>query len=170
MQQGLSVIASRADALSRLMTTYAKLARLPRPEFKPMDVGSLVRQVVSLETRLKIELIPGPEINIFADRIQLEQLLINLIRNAADAAGETGGDVRVSWQVSRNCLEILVEDEGPGLPHTSNLFVPFFTTKLGGSGIGLALSRQIAEGHQGTLTLENRPSGRGCEARLRLPI
>ena len=170
MRQGLSVIASRAEALSRLMTTYAKLARLPRPELKPMEVGSLVRQVVSLETRLKIELVPGPEVNLLADRDQLEQLLINLIRNAVEASGETGGGVRVSWQVSRNDLEILVEDEGPGLPHTSNLFVPFFTTKPGGSGIGLALSRQIAEGHQGTLTLENRPSGRGCEARLRLPI
>ncbi len=63
-----------------------------------------------------------------------------------------------------------VEDEGPGLGSTANLFVPFFTTKPGGSGIGLVLSRQIAEAHGGTLILQNRAAGRGCEALLRLPV
>jgi two-component system nitrogen regulation sensor histidine kinase NtrY len=168
--RGLSIINSRAESLNRFMTAYAKLAKLPQPNLQPMDVGSWIRQVVGLETRIKVELTPGPSLTINGDRDQLEQLLINLIRNAVDASRETGGGVLVGWRVSGQHLEVIVEDEGAGLSNTSNLFVPFFTTKPGGSGIGLALSRQIAEGHGGLLTLENRVSGRGCEAKLRLPI
>lgn len=170
VQRGLSIISTRSEALNRFMTAYAKLAKLPRPELKPLEVGAWVLQVVGLETRLKVDLSPGPEVTIHGDRDQLEQLLINLVRNAVDAACETGGGVLVSWRVNSGQLELSVEDEGPGLSNTSNLFVPFFTTKPGGSGIGLALSRQIAEGHGGVLTLENRATGRGCEAKLRLPL
>ena len=113
---------------------------------------------------------PGPDVTIEADADQLEQLLINLMRNAADACLEVGGGtVSVGWRQMRAGLEIAVEDEGPGLSNTSNLFVPFFTTKPGGSGIGLVLCRQIAEGHGGSLTLENRKDTRGCRARLTLP-
>ena len=129
-----------------------------------------MKRVVGLETRIGIELSAGPEITIRADGDQLEQLLINLVRNAVDASLETGGSVRVGWRRILGRIEVWVEDEGPGLSNTSNLFVPFFTTKPGGSGIGLVLSRQIAEAHGGTLTLENRTNAHGCEARLRLPI
>jgi len=123
-----------------------------------------------LETRISVEVAAGPEITIRADGDQLEQLLINLIRNAVDASIETGGRVRVGWRRRIGQVELWVEDEGPGLSNTGNLFVPFFTTKPGGSGIGLVLSRQIAEAHGGSLTLENRLNGHGCEARLRLPM
>jgi signal transduction histidine kinase len=133
-------------------------------------VGEWVRQVIGIETRMKVALLPGPDVTIQADRDQLEQLLINLLRNAVDATLETGGRVELGWTVLNGSLEVLVEDEGQGLSNTANLFVPFFTTKPGGSGIGLALSRQIAEGHGGSLTLENRREKRGCEARLRLPL
>ena len=101
---------------------------------------------------------------------QLEQALINLVRNATDAALVTGGGVRLGWHRNGARVEVRIEDDGPGLSSTANLFVPFFTTKPGGSGIGLALSRQIAEAHGGTLTLDNRADARGCVARLRLPV
>jgi len=126
--------------------------------------------VVALETRRPIKVIPGPEVRVQGDEDQLDQLLINLIGNAADAASETGGDVRVTWAVRGRQMELSVEDDGPGLPQTANLFVPFFTTKPGGSGIGLVLSRQIAEGHGGTVTLENRKDGKGCIARVTLQV
>jgi PAS domain S-box-containing protein len=170
MRRGLSVINARAGALSRFMSAYARLARLPQPRFEPVDVALLIRRAVKLETRLDILLVPGPELMIEADADQLEQVLINLLRNAVDAAMETGGGVRMGWQKANAHLDIWIEDEGPGLANTTNLFVPFFTTKPEGSGIGLALSQQIAEAHGGAITLENRRAGQGCEARLRLPL
>jgi two-component system, NtrC family, nitrogen regulation sensor histidine kinase NtrY len=170
MRRGLAVISSRSEALSRFIGAYARLAKLPRPTLAPLGVGPWVHRVVGLETRLPVSVQPGPDVTIYADADQLEQVLINLLRNAADAALETGGGVRVGWRKNAAYIEINVEDDGPGLSNTSNLFVPFFTTRPGGSGIGLVLSRQIAEAHGGALTLENRRNGSGCEARLRLPI
>jgi two-component system, NtrC family, nitrogen regulation sensor histidine kinase NtrY len=170
LRRGLSVISSRTEALSRFTTAYTKLARLPPPRLAPVAVDSLLRRVASLETRLSVGVIPGPGVTVPADADQLEQLLINLVRNAVDAALETRGGVAVGWRRGRSHLEIWVADDGPGLPNTTNLFVPFFTTKPEGSGIGLVLSRQIAEAHGGGLTLENRRGRRGCIARLRLPL
>jgi nitrogen fixation/metabolism regulation signal transduction histidine kinase len=169
-RRGLDVIAERSDSLSRFMGAYARLARLPQPSFVAVEVGTWVRRVAALETRLPVEISSGPALVIRADGSQLEQLLINLIHNAVDASQETGGGVRVGWSTVGDSLEVWVEDEGPGLPNTSNLFVPFFTTKAAGSGIGLVLSRQIAEAHGGNLTLEDRTTGRGCVATLRLPL
>lgn len=166
---GLAVIANRSEALSRFMAAYALLARLPEPQPRPVEVEPWVRRVVRLEARAPVRVEPGPALVIDADGDQLDQLLINLVRNAADASLETGGAVTVGWARDGGTLDVWVRDEGPGLPETGNLFVPFFTTKPRGSGIGLALSRQIAEAHGGTLTLENRRDRRGCEARLRLP-
>jgi nitrogen fixation/metabolism regulation signal transduction histidine kinase len=170
MHRGLEVISSRADSLARFIESYSKLARLPQPRFEPLNIGSLVQRVVSLETRLPVNVVAGPDLVIKGDDVQLEQLLINLVRNAVDASMETKGNVGVGWIQSNGQVELWISDEGPGLASTANLFVPFFTTKAKGSGIGLVLSRQIAEAHGGTLTLENRSGKRGCEALLRLPI
>ncbi|HEX6107181.1 MAG TPA: ATP-binding protein [Gemmatimonadales bacterium] len=170
LTSGLQVIEGRAEALGRFMTAYARLARLPQPRLGPVPVVEWVRRVAALETRLPVRLSPGPPIVLRADGDQLDQLLINLVRNAADAALETGGGVEVKWRATGGLLELLVEDEGPGLPDPGNLFVPFFTTKANGSGIGLVLSRQIAEAHGGSLVLEQRERGRGARARLRLPL
>ncbi len=170
MRRGLAVIASRSEALSRFMGAYARLAKLPPPTMAPVVVNDLVRRVVTLETRIPPVLSAGPDLTIQADADQLEQLLINVIRNAVDASLETKGGVRVGWNRQDSQLVVWVRDEGPGLPNTANLFVPFFTTKPSGSGIGLVLSRQIAEAHGGTLTLQNAESGPGCEARLTLPL
>jgi nitrogen fixation/metabolism regulation signal transduction histidine kinase len=171
--RGLAVIASRAEALSRFTGAYARLAKLPPPRFERVELSALVARVAELETRLPVRVTPGPPLFLSADPDQLEQLLINLVRNAADAALETRGGVTVGWERTSGRppqVVLRVEDEGPGLTRTENLFVPFFTTKPGGSGIGLVLSRQIAEAHGGTLTLENRRGARGCEAELRLPL
>jgi nitrogen fixation/metabolism regulation signal transduction histidine kinase len=170
LRQGLTVIAGRSEALRRFMASYADFARLPPPTPKPMDVGAWVRRVAELETRLPIQVREGPEVAIDADGDQLDQLLINLVRNGVDAALETGGGVEVGWGFANSKLEVWVRDEGPGLSDTKNLFVPFFSTRPGGSGIGLVLSRQIAEAHGGTLDLANRYDRDGCIARLRLPV
>jgi signal transduction histidine kinase len=168
--RGLDVIGVRARSLGAFMAEYARLARLPPPVPRPMEVGGWVRHAAGLETRVEVAVLPAPPVEIRADRDQLDQLMINLLRNAADAALETGGGVRVGWARHGDTVEIRVEDDGPGLPQTANLFVPFFTTKPNGSGIGLVLSRQIAENQGGTLTLRDRTGARGCIATLVLPV
>ena len=168
-RSGLKSIAARADSLSRFMEAYARLARLPPPEKEYFDLGELVRRVVNLEPRLSVNVSAGPEIRIMADAAQIEQLLINLLHNAVDAALQTHGSVTIGWRAVGDCAEVIINDEGPGIMNPTNLFVPFFTTKPEGSGIGLALSRQIAEAHGGTLTLVNRRDRQGAEALLRLP-
>ncbi|MBM4184253.1 MAG: PAS domain-containing sensor histidine kinase [Gemmatimonadetes bacterium] len=172
VERGLAVIQGRAEALGRFMASYATLARLPPPEPVDVDVAVLVRRVADLETRLPVEVIGGPSLTLRADQDQLEQALINLVRNAVDATVEAGGSAGVSirWITRTGKLHLLVEDCGRGLTDTANLFVPFYTTKPGGSGIGLVLSRQIAEGHGGTLELENRGDGSGARARMILPL
>lgn len=174
VERGLEVIESRADALSRFMHAYTKLARLPAPTFSKVQIGSLVKHAAGVEARLPVEVVAGDEVSLEGDPDQLEQLLINVVRNAVDASLDpsirTPGSVQVGWEVNGQSVEVFIRDQGPGLLNSNNLFVPFFTTKSGGSGIGLVLSRQIAEAHGGTLTLENRKDTRGCQATLRLPF
>ena len=170
LRNGLRVIGARAEALNRFMSDYARFAKMPPPSFAAVDVDSWVRRVAALERRLPVAVAGGPTMTIEADADQLDQALINLVRNAADASLTTGGGVRVGWRLAVGALEVWVEDSGPGLPDSPNVFVPFFTTKPGGSGIGLVLCRQVAENHDGTVTLANRSDGSGCRAVLRLPI
>ncbi len=166
---GLGVIAERAESLGRFIGAYARLTRLPAPSKRAVDVDHWVRRVATLESRVPLTVVGGPAVVVPADADQLDQLLINLLRNAADAAQETHGGVTVWWDAPRGALRLFVDDEGPGLAETSNLFVPFYSTKPEGSGIGLALCRQIVEGHGGTITLENRPDARGARATVTLP-
>ncbi len=171
MRTGLEVIETRAEGLGRFMQAYARLARLPPPTFAPTEVAAVVRRAVALETRRPVEILGGPELTANLDAAQVEQVLINLVKNAVDAATETGGGVRVAWDQQGPLLEIRIEDDGPGIANAANLFVPFFTTKPQGSGIGLLVCRQIAENHGGRLTLRNRDNGAtGCLASLRLPL
>jgi len=174
VRQGLQVIENRVESLGRFMQGYTQLARMPAPTKVKVNVETLVRRAASLEPRLPVTVLEGPRMEIDADPDQLEQLLINLIRNAVDAtldlSRENPGKVAVGWRLGPYTVEIFVLDEGPGLLNSDNLFVPFFTTKHGGSGIGLILSRQIAEAHGGTLQLANRKDRSGAEATLALPL
>jgi two-component system, NtrC family, nitrogen regulation sensor histidine kinase NtrY len=166
-QSGLTIIHDRAEALERFMGAYARLARLPPPTRRSAEFGALVRRVASLHGNA-LDLEPGPVVHLSIDADQIEQVLINLTRNAVEAAGE-GGTVIVRWREDASQLTVEVEDDGPGLARTDNLWVPFFTTKPGGTGIGLALSREIVENHGGRISLENRGGRRGCVARVVLP-
>jgi nitrogen fixation/metabolism regulation signal transduction histidine kinase len=169
MTRGLNIIGGRAESLARFLGAYAKLARLPRPTLAPVRVADWLQRGAQLETRVPIVIEAGPELTVQADRDQLEQVLINLLRNAADANDTDGGRIVIRWRFERWQLIVEILDDGPGLAATANLFVPFFTTKPGGSGIGLVLCRQIVEAHGGTLSLTNRLDARGCVARLQLP-
>ena len=133
-------------------------------------MNSLLHRVVQLEQRMHLFFEEGPPLTVQGDTDQLEQALINLVRNGVDAATETGGRVFVRYEIGTSTVSIIVRDEGPGISNTANLFVPFFTTKRGGSGIGLVLCRQIAEAHSGSVSLKNAVDGPGCEARLTLPV
>jgi PAS domain S-box-containing protein len=168
-REGLELIEQRSRALGAFIRRYAELARLPPPNPETVEIAGLIRHIVSLETRIAVEMDSTSSDTVHVDRSQLEQALINLVRNAADAALETGGGVRVRWRRGGRDLLIEVEDDGPGIAHTENLFVPFFTTKAGGSGVGLVLARQIIEAHGGNLQLVNREGSRGAVAVVRVP-
>jgi two-component system nitrogen regulation sensor histidine kinase NtrY len=170
LSHGLGIITRRADTLTRFLSAYSQLARLPEPTLREIELGALVRRCATLDRRVDVAIVDGLPLTLQADEDQLEQLLINLLKNAIDAALVTGGGVSISWRRDDGWVEVTVVDDGPGLASTANLFVPFFTTKPGGTGIGLVLSRQIAEGHGGSLVLRNRHDRSGCEAVVRVPV
>ena len=170
-RRGLGVVESRADSLHRFVQSYRLLAQLPPPQFKPVQVGPLLERVVLLEQRLAVHLDPGPPLMLNADPDQLEQMFINLLANAVDASlSNSAGPVKVSWGIEDGALLVAIEDSGQGIANTENLFVPFYTTKPAGSGVGLALAQQIARAHGGEIALVNRDYGEGARATIRLPL
>ncbi len=163
----LDVIGERAEALNRFMSSYSRLAKLPQPELRQFDLAELAKRVAGMQQEGRVNL-AGEPVQVEADPDLLSQLLINLLKNAREAAG-AHGEVTLRWQRSGEDILLDVEDTGPGIAGTENLFTPFFTTKPGGSGIGLALSQQIAEAHGGSLTLVNRKETAGARARFVFP-
>ena len=177
LDRGLKIIENRAESLNRFIQAYRQLAQLPPPALQPVSLHSLIERAVALETRVAVQLKPGPDIVLQLDPDQIEQLIINLLRNAAEAAlarfperAVQTSEVTITWKTAPQAVVILIEDNGIGLTNPSNLFVPFYTTKPGGSGIGLALARQICEAHGGVLQVANRLDGPGCGAEIRLPV
>ncbi|MGA2535091.1 MAG: ATP-binding protein [Terracidiphilus sp.] len=170
-RRGLGVVESRADSLHRFVQSYRLLAQLPPPQFKTVALASLLERVVLLEQRLPIHLDPGPSVELDADPDQLEQMFINLLANAVDASLANGSHpVRTAWRVAESMVMVTIEDRGMGIANTENLFVPFYTTKPAGSGVGLALAQQIARAHGGEIGLVNREDGEGARATIRLPL
>ena len=182
VQRGLQIIEARSASLQRFLEAYRKLAQMPAPVLREVAIEPLVERVATLETRIPVVVEPGPNLVFQADPDQLEQMLINLIRNAADAvlevtAGSKDNDsvknparVTVRWSAEFSDLSLRIEDDGPGLSNPSNAFTPFYTTKPNGSGVGLVLSRQIAEAHGGSIEISNRTERRGCVVRVALPL
>jgi nitrogen fixation/metabolism regulation signal transduction histidine kinase len=173
LHRGLTVIEDRAASLNRFLQAYQQLTRLPAPALRTISLGTIVSGVIPLETRLAVTLQPGPETLLLADPDQLQQLLINLIRNAVEAAlsnPQTPPEVTAAWSKTPTQAILQIIDTGPGLLNPSNLFVPFYTTKPEGSGIGLVLAQQIASAHKGSITLTNNDLAPGCTAELRLPV
>jgi nitrogen fixation/metabolism regulation signal transduction histidine kinase len=174
-ERGLAVIESRAEALNRFVQGYREFAKLPPPRKREISIGPLLERVVKLETRLEVQLAPCPDLDLYADPDQLEHLLINLVRNGVEATRERMAEehylphVQITWTAEQHWLRISVLDNGVGLSNPANLFVPFYTTKDHGSGVGLILARQIAEVHNGSLQLANRTGAQGSEAQVRLP-
>lgn len=176
---GLDVIGTRAEALNRFLQSYAQLSKLPPPTRRIVGLQNMAERVRGLEARLEITVLASPDIFISVDPDQLEQVLINLTKNATEAVltkypealpiMSDGPAVSVSWTVTGNDLELWVRDRGVGLLDASNLFVPFYTTKETGTGIGLVLCRQIIEAHGGRLTIQNRTNTAGCEVQIKVP-
>jgi len=185
-KRGLEIIETRADNLNRFLQAYRQLAQMPPPALRRTALAPMIERVAGLETRLQVHVAPGPPIELNVDPDQLEQMLINLVRNGVEAALEPGRtasqsnnnegvalpaespQVVIRWDASEKDLILTVEDNGPGLLNPSNAFIPFYTTKPAGSGIGLALSRQIVEAHGGSIELLNRAE-KGCQAKVTLP-
>jgi two-component system nitrogen regulation sensor histidine kinase NtrY len=174
LQEGLAIIAERSEALDRFIGAYSRLAHLPQPQLGELDVANLFRRVVGLETRMAVVVEGGPDVSVRGDRDQLEQLLINVISNAVESSLQShpdgDGRVAVSWRTDLQELRVFIDDDGVGFDESTDVFVPFYTSKEHGSGIGLTLCRQIAEAHAGGLTLENHGDRAGCRACLRLPL
>jgi nitrogen fixation/metabolism regulation signal transduction histidine kinase len=169
-RRGLGVVESRADALHRFVQSYRQLAQLPPPRLRTVPLAALLERVVALEQRLAAQLAPGPAVVLQADSDQLEQMFINLLANAADASLDNAEqEVHVSWRLIDATVLVSIEDRGLGIANPENLFVPFYTTKPAGSGVGLALAQQIARAHGGEIRLLNREDGLGARAIVRLP-
>jgi len=170
--EGLTVIAQRSKSLGDFVNSYKQIASLPEPVKQLTSIASLVIKVAKLYPEDIIEMQLIDDVSLPVDAVQLEQVLINLVKNAVEAIKNTNveGKVCISWQQQGKTFKLVILDDGTGVSNPDNLFVPFYTTKAQGTGIGLVLCRQIIEAHGGKLSLTNRAETKGCIAVIELVI
>ncbi len=168
--EALTLIEQRSASLGHFISEFARLARLPEPQLTRLDLAAHVRRVVSLDTRCPVHVLGKGGLDVLGDGPLLEQALLNLVQNAIDASLTQNGEVTIDWHSESDTAVLSIVDDGPGIANPDNLFVPLFSTKPGGSGIGLVLTRNIVEAHGGQLRLDNRSRNAGCVARLTLPL
>ena len=172
LREGLSIITERAKGLSQFVNSYKQLAKLPEPQKSSVSIRNLFHAVSNLFKDQIIQIEPAGDVQLFIDPVQLEQVFINLIKNSLEAMSQTNsqGVVFVSWQLAEPFLKLSIMDQGCGISNLGNLFVPFYSTKKQGSGIGLVLCRQIIEAHHGHLTITNNVGAQGCCVSIELPL
>lgn len=172
VRDAVDTVARRSDSLMHFVQSYRRLTRLPPPEKEQLNIKKTLADVIKLVSvgfeEKKIDLaadVSTDGLEIFADREMLEQMLINLMRNAEQAlSGTSDARVRISAKLNkRGRIVIEVSDNGPGISDelAAKIFVPFFTTKRDGSGVGLALTRQVMIAHGGSVSLA-KPDGGGA--------
>jgi two-component system nitrogen regulation sensor histidine kinase NtrY len=169
VERALLAIEHRARGLSQFIADYARLARQPEPRLERLRLSACLTHVIALDDRCSVRVVAPSPVEVMADPVLLEQALANLLKNAIDASAETGGSVTVECQSNEAEVVLSINDEGAGIANHDNLFVPLFSTKEGGSGVGLVLARNIIEAHGGQLTLTNRARVRGAVAKITLP-
>lgn len=171
LREGLGIISERALSLSQFVDSYKQLAKLPEPQTQPLSIRPLVEKIITLFNHANIGIEADADFILQLDPVQFEQVLINLLKNAVEATAliNPGSAITIRWTVVRQFFKLDIYDQGGGISNPDNLFVPFYSTKKQGSGIGLVLCRQIIEAHNGRLTLSNRHSG-GCCASVELPV
>ena len=170
LTEGLNIITQRALGLDSFIREYQSLSRLPQPNKSLFSLKTLLKEQLELFPELDAQVTAKQDTELFADRSQLAQVLVNLIKNAMQAV--PNGQlcrVELNWGQAGNFIQLSLTDNGTGISNPDNLFVPFYTTKPKGSGIGLVLSRQILFNHGGDLTLANRTDEQGAIATLSLP-
>lgn len=170
IKDAVNTVARRSDGLMNFVSSYRQLTRLPAPEKKRFQLSDLFADVTRIATldwlekdlALITNIEPG-ELDVHADRQMIEQVLINMLQNCEYALQETEhGQVVLSARLNkRGHVTVEVSDNGPGIPQeiVNRIFVPFYTTRREGSGVGLALSRQVMVAHGGTISFTNNKSG-----------
>jgi two-component system, NtrC family, nitrogen regulation sensor histidine kinase NtrY len=175
LRDALTTIESRGQSIMQFVDAYRSFTSIPQPKLAEVPVKELLLGVAQLAqpdfTRRGIALtitVPSPPPTILADAGQIEQILLNLLRNALEACDSiTGATIKLEAIVGDNRTFLSVSDNGPGIEPEAieQIFIPFYTTKKTGSGIGLSLSRQIMQQHGGQLTVTSTP-GKGSDFRL----
>jgi nitrogen fixation/metabolism regulation signal transduction histidine kinase len=163
------VIEERSAALKSFIKRFGQLSQLPDPEKERVSIRELVESVTPLFEKREIIRRSDTEITLQVDPVQMKQVLINVFKNADEAMSDSAGVIAIDWTMRNQRLVIKITDEGSGIANPDNLFVPLYTTKEHGSGLGLVLCRQVVEAHDGNFTISNRADARGCEVMIELP-